>query len=168
MVTAETVISPIRADLYKPAAHKFVLHPHKNLFRNNCFVVVLDIVLRHYSVILYTLFGKIIHRVGLLQKRIAHVLFVAQYLGYSACMPAWISCAGEYSVTLQTGGDFICAVTVKVFTVNSPHYLCLLRVDHKSAVLVLGIAEEAAVVDLHFPTLIAELQAELHILTKRL
>ena len=66
----------------------------------------------------------------LLQERIAHVLFVAQYLGYRACVPAGITCAGEYSVTLQTGGDFIGAVTVKVFTVNSPYNLCLFRVDH--------------------------------------
>ena len=47
MITAEAVLSPIRADLYKPAAHKFVLHPHKNLFRNYRLVVVLNIILRH-------------------------------------------------------------------------------------------------------------------------
>ena len=70
-------------------------------------MVVLNVVLRHYSVVLYALFGKIIHSVGLLQKRIAHVLFVAQYLCNRACMPTWITCASEYSVTLQTGGNLV-------------------------------------------------------------
>ena len=97
MITAEAVLSPIRADLYKSksayqkrlqdnlaavlrgyaddetleidkrlaelqqesAAHKFVLHPHKNLFRNYRLVVVLNIILRHNAVVLDTLFGKI-------------------------------------------------------------------------------------------------------------
>ena len=36
------------------------------------------------------LFGKIIHRVGLLQKRITHILFVAQYLCNRACVPTRI------------------------------------------------------------------------------
>ena len=68
MVAAETVLLPIRADLYKPAAHKLVLHPHKNLFRNYRLVVVLNIILRHNAVVLYPLFGKIVHRVGRLRN----------------------------------------------------------------------------------------------------
>ena len=107
MITAETMFSPVRADFYKPAANKFVLHTHKNIFWNNCFVVVLYIVLRHDSVVLYPLFGKIIHRIGLLQKRIAHIFLVSEYLCNRAGVPAWITCAGEYSVALQTGGDFV-------------------------------------------------------------
>ena len=74
MVTAETVLSPIRADLYKPAAHKFVLHPHKNLFRNYRLVVVLNIILRHNAVVLDSLFGKIIYRVGLLVEVTGYTL----------------------------------------------------------------------------------------------
>lgn len=66
MIAAETVFLSVRADLYRPAVHKFVLHPHKNLFRDNRFVVVLNIILRHNAVVLYPLFGRIIHRVGLL------------------------------------------------------------------------------------------------------
>ncbi len=168
MITAETVLSPIRADLYKPAAHKFVLHTHKNLFRNNCFVVVLNVVLRHYSVVLYAPFGKIIHCVGLLKKRIAHILFVAQYLCYRACVPTRIPRAGEYSVTLQPGGYLVGTVTVKVLTENPSHHIRLLRVDHKSAVLVFGVAQKTAVINLHLSPLIAELQTQFHILTKRL
>ena len=110
MITAEAVLSSVGADLYKPAANKFVLHTHEDFFRDNRFVVVLDIVLRHDSVVLYALFGKIIHRVCLLQKRITHILFVAQYLCNRACVPTWISRAGKYSVTLQAGGDFVGAV----------------------------------------------------------
>ena len=48
--------------------------------------------------------------------------------------------AGEYSVTLQTSGDFIGAVTVKVFTVDSLYCFSLFWVDDKITFGILGIA----------------------------
>ena len=46
--------------------------------------------------------------------------------------------------------------------------LCLLRIDDQMTISVLGVSEEAVVVDLHLSLLVAVLEAELHVLRKAL
>ena len=111
----------------------------------------------HEAIIPKEIFMRVQDRVGLLQKRVAHVFLVAEYLCNRAGVPVWIPRACEDSVTLQTCGDLVAAVSVKVFTINSPNNFCLLGVYNQPAVLVFGVAKETAVVHLHLSTLIAEL-----------
>ena len=63
-------------------------------------MVVLDIVLRLHSGILYPLFVQEVHCAGLLQERIAHILLVFKYLTNRCVMPFCLSAGGQDAVTL--------------------------------------------------------------------
>lgn len=68
-------------------ADKLGLHLHEQLFRNDGFVVVLDVVLRNDAIVLDALLRQEVRGVGLLKQGVAHVLLVAENLVDGAGVP---------------------------------------------------------------------------------
>ena len=128
------------AFMYYPAADKLFLYLHEQLFRNNCFVVILDIVLRNRAVVLDALLRQEVRGVALLQQCVAHVLLVSKNLVDGAGVPHHFACAGENAICHKAFGDFIHAGAFEVFPVDAFYDFCLLRVDDEVTVFVFGVA----------------------------
>ena len=56
MVTAETALFAVLAEVNTAASDQLLLHLHENFSRDNRLMAVLYIVLRHKAVVLHTLF----------------------------------------------------------------------------------------------------------------
>lgn len=151
-----------------PPANKLGLHFHEEFLRNDGFMIVLDVVLWHRAVVLDTLLGEEVRGVGLLQQGVSDVLLIAENLVDGAGVPLCFSGTGENAVRFKPGGNFVHAGAFKVLPVDAFYDFCLLRINNKMSVFILGIAEEAVVIDLHLSLLVAVLQAELHVLRKAL
>lgn len=144
-------------------ADKLGLHLHEQLLRNDGFVVVLDVVLRNNAVVLDALLCQEVRGVGLLKQGIAHVLLVAENLVDGAGVPLFLARAGEDTVCHKPGGNFVHAGAFEVLPVDAFYDLCLLRVYDQVSVRILGVAEEAVVIDVHLSLLEAVLKSQLDI-----
>ena len=58
VIAGETALLACRADVDYPATDKLRLHLHEELFRNDCFMIALNVVLRDGAVVLDPLFVK--------------------------------------------------------------------------------------------------------------
>ena len=153
-----------RADVNCPATDKLGLHLHEEVFRNDRFVVAFNVVLRYGAVVLDALLRQEVCGVGLLKQRVTHILLVSENLVDSAGVPFCLASAGENAVSHKTGSNLVHAGAFEVFPVDAFYDLGLFRINDKAAVLILGIAEEAVVVNLNLALLIAVLKAELYVL----
>ena len=103
-----------------------------------------------------------------MQERVTDVFLVSENLIDGAGVPLRLACTGENAVRFKTSGNLVHAFAFEVFPVNPLDDFCLLWIDDQVAVSVLGVSEEAVVVDLHLSLLVAVLQAELYVLRKTL
>ena len=60
--------------------------------------------------------------------------------------------------------NHIHARAFQIFPVDTLYYFCLLRVNDEVTIGVFGISQKAVVVHLYFPLLVAEVDAQLHVL----
>ena len=100
-----------------------------------------------------------------MQKRIAHVLFVAENFVDGAGVPFCLACASENTVGHKPIGNLIHAGAFEIFSVDALYDFCLLWIDDQVSVVILGVSEEAIVVDLHLALLVAVLKSQLDVLT---
>ena len=78
VIAGEAAFLACRADVDYPATDKLCLHLHEELFRNDRFVVALDVVLRNGAVVLDALLCQKVCGVGLLKQGITDVLLVTE------------------------------------------------------------------------------------------
>lgn len=78
-------------------------------------------------------------------------------------MPAKVSRTVSDAVSFKTPTDGEKAFSFKVLRVDSSYDLGFFRNDDKLTVLILGVAEEAVVVDLHFAFLVSVLDSKLYV-----
>ena len=164
VIAGEAAFFACRADMDYPTADKLCLHLHEELLWNDCFVVALDVVLRNGAVVLDPLFRQEVCGIGLLKQGVSHVLFISENLIDGAGVPFSFASAGEDTVSHKAVGDLIHAGTFEVFTVNALYDFCLLRINDQVPIVVLGVSEEAIVVDLHLALLVAVLKSQLDVL----
>jgi len=131
-------------------------------------MVVLDVVLRQSAVILASLLVQEVYGVGLLQKRVTHILLVLQYLPDDAVMPVRIALCGTDTVTLQPSGNLHAACALQILPEDALDDLCLCRIDDQMSLLVLVVSEEVSGIYKHFPLLEAVLDTHFCILAERL
>ena len=70
-------------------------------------MIVLYIILRNKSLILYSFFGKKVSGYRLLQESIANVLFVSENLTQSCCKPFGFTCRRLDTISLQSLADTV-------------------------------------------------------------
>ena len=99
-------------------------------------MVALHIVLWNDAVILDALFSQKVCGVGLLQKRIADILFIAENLVDGAGMPFCFSSAGQDAVRFQACSNFIHAGAFQILSVNAPDDLSLIRINERKNVVI--------------------------------
>jgi len=80
-------------------------------------------------------------------------------------VPFCLASASENAVSHKPIGNLIHAEAFEIFSVDALYDFCLLRVNDKVPVVILGVSEEAIVVDLHLALLVAVLKSQLDILT---
>ena len=131
-------------------------------------MTVLDIVLRNDAVVGNTLFIEEIHRIGLLQECITDVFLVCEDLLQRTLQPAITSGGGLDAVRFQPLSNLKQVCTFQILSIDSQNDLSFLRDDDQTAFIILGVAEETVVVDLHLSGLVAELQSQLYVLGKGL
>ena len=78
-------------------------------------------------------------------------------------MPFCFASAGEDAVSHKPVGDLIHAGAFEVFPVDALYDFCLLRVDDQVPVVILGVSEEAIVIDLYLPLLVAVLESQFYV-----
>lgn len=164
VIAGEAAFLACRADVDYSATDKLRLHLHEELFRNDRFMVALDVVLRDGTVVLDTLLCQEVCGVGLLKQRVTHVLLVAENLVDGAGVPFCLASAGENAVSHKPVGDLIHAGTFEVFPVDALYDFCLLRINDQVPVFILGVSEEAIVVDLNLTLLVAVLESQFDVL----
>ena len=164
VIAGEAAFLSGRADVDYPAADKLCLRLHEELLWNDRFVVALDIVLRDGTVVLDTLLCQEICGVGLLKQRVTHVFLVAENLVDGTGVPFCLASAGENAVSHKPVGDLIHAGTFEVFPVDALYDFCLLRINDQVPVFILGVSEEAIVVDLNLTLLVAVLESQFDVL----
>jgi hypothetical protein len=103
VAAAEDPVLPIRAGVDDATARQFLLHLHKNFTRNDGFVAVFHVILRHKAVVLDTLFGEEVYGVGFLQKGVADVFFIPKNCADVAGMPPFPTRAIQNTVRLMHG-----------------------------------------------------------------
>lgn len=79
-------------------------------------------------------------------------------------MPFFLARAGEDSVCHKPGGYFVHAGAFEVLPVDAFYDFCLLWVYDQVPVLILGVAEKAIVIDVHFSLLETVLKSQLDVL----
>ena len=164
MIAGEAAFLTCRADVNYPATDKLRLHLHEELFRNDRLVVALYVVLRNGAVVLDPLLCQEVCGVGLLQECVTHVFLIAENLVDGAGVPFCLASAGEDAVSHKSVGDLIHAGAFEVFPVDALYDFCLLRVNDKVPVVILGVSEESIVIDLHLTLLVAVLQSQFYVL----
>lgn len=78
-------------------------------------------------------------------------------------MPLEVSRSVWNAICFQASLDLQEACSLQVLTVDAADNLSLLRVDDQVAFLVLGVAQEPVMIDLHLALLIAVLDAHSHV-----
>lgn len=164
VIAGEAAFLTCRADVNYPATDKLRLHLHEELFRNDRLVVALYVVLRNGAVVLDPLLCQEVCGVGLLQECVTHVFLIAENLVDGAGVPFCLASAGEDAVSHKSVGDLIHAGAFEVFPVDALYDFCLLRVNDKVPVVILGVSEESIVIDLHLTLLVAVLQSQFYVL----
>lgn len=142
VIAGEAALFPGRARVNDAPADKLGLHLHEQLLRNDCLVIVLDVVLRDCAIVLDALLRQEVRGVGLLQQCVAHVLLVSKNLVDSAGVPHRFACAGENAVSHETGGNLVHTGTFEVLPVDALYDFSLLRINDKVPVLILSVAKE--------------------------
>ena len=99
-----------------------------------------------------------------MKERVTHVLFVAENLVNGAGVPFCLASTGENAVSHKPVSNLIHAGAFEVFPVDSLYDFCLLRINDQVPIVVLGVSEEAIVVDLHLALLVAVLKSQLDVL----
>ena len=137
-----TVTVPVRAvRFHEPfPAFKFFLHRIPCLLIYDPLMAVLYIDLRNLTVVFNLSLGKEICRIGLLQKRIAHMLFLFQDTHDCAWIPFRLSVASRNLLFRQ----FLCNLcridADKEIPVDASYCFCLFLIDDQLPVLILIIA----------------------------
>ena len=147
-------------------ADKFLLYQQEDVLRDDRFVVAFNVVLWDGTGVLNALLRQEVCGIGLLKERVAYVFLVPEDLVDCVGVPFLLARAGEDPVRFKPCRDLVHAETLKVFPIDAFDDLCLLRIDYQMSISVLGVSEEAIVVDLNLPLLVAVLKAELHVLRK--
>ena len=164
MIAGEAAFLACRTDVDYPATDKLCLHLHEDFLRNDGFMVIFHIVLRQGSGVAYAFLGEKVLGYGFLEQGIAHVFLVSQDLVDGRVIPFRLARAGEDAVLLQPFGDLLHGEPFEVLAVDSLDDLRLLRVNDQVPVVILGVSEEAIVVDLHLALLVAVLKSQLDVL----
>ena len=68
-------------------------------------------------------------------------------------LPFCLACASENTVGHKPIGNLIHAGAFEIFSVDALYDFCLLWIDDQVSVVILGVSEEAIVVDLHLALL---------------
>ena len=137
-----TVTVPVRSVvLHEPfPAFKFFLH------RIPCFLIydplmaVLNIDLCDLPVIFYLTLGKEISRISLLQKRIAHMLFLFQDTHDCAWIPFRLSVASRNLLFRQFLRNLCRIDADKEIPVDTSYRFCLFLIDDQLTVLILIVS----------------------------
>ena len=164
MIAGEAAFLACRADVDYPATDKLCLHLHEELFRNDRFVVALDVVLRNGAVVLDALLCQKVCGVGLLKQGVSHVLLISENLVDGAGVPFCLASAGENAVGHKPVSDLIHTGAFEVFPVNALYDFCLLWINDQVPVFILGVSEESIVIDLHLTLLVAVLKSQFDVL----
>ena len=149
------------AQVHRTSLGKFLLHQQEDVFRNNRFVIALYVILRNGAIVLDPLLCQEVCGIGFLEQGVADVFFVSQDFADCACVPFGFASAGEYTVCFKTGSNLVHAEAFEVFSVNPVDDFCLFRINDQVTIGILGVSEEAVVVDLYLSLLVAVLQAAL-------
>ena len=88
-----------RAYVNCPATDKLRLHLHEEFLWNDCFMVVLDVVLRNGAVVFDPLLCEKVSGISLLQKRITYVLLVAENFVDGAGVPFCLASASGNAIS---------------------------------------------------------------------
>ena len=131
-------------------------------------MAVLYIILRNDAVVGNSLLVEEIHRIGLLQESVTNVLLIGKNLFQRTLQPVGISCSCLDTVRFQALSNLKQACAIQILSVNSHDDLRFFRDDDQISFIILCIAKEAVVIDLHFSCLVAELQSQFYILGKGL
>ena len=126
-----------------------VLHPVKDLWLDDCLVVVFNKVLRNLAVVYHLFFRKEVRRVGLLEQGTALVLLILQDALNGALRPFVLSGRGLDAQLSQLFSDCPVGKSLKELPEYELDGLRLLRVYCKVPVLALIVAEETAVSNRH-------------------
>src|SRR5699024_5966109 len=85
-----------------------------------------------------------------------------------AGMPFCFPSAGQDAVRFQACSNFIHAGAFQILSLNAPDDLSLIRISDQMAVSILGVVEEAVMIDLYMSLLVTVLQSKFNILRKAL
>lgn len=165
VIAGEAAFLAGRADVNCPPAYKLGLHLHKEAFWDDGLMVAFDVVLRHGTVILDTLFRQEIRGVSLLKQGVAHVLLISENFVDGAGVPFCLASTSENAISHKPVGNLIHAGAFEIFSVDALYDLCLLWIDDQVSVVILGVSEEAIVIDLYLTLLVAVLKSQLDVLT---
>ena len=88
-------------------AFQLPLYLLEHILADDGFVVVLNIVLRDFTLVDLFLFGEEVHRVGLLKECIALVLLVGEDAADGSGIPFFLAAWGLDAVSGQAGGNAI-------------------------------------------------------------
>ena len=150
-----TVTVPVRSVVFHEPfpAFKFFLHRIPCFLIYDSLMAVLNIDLCYFPVIFYLTLGKEISRISLLQKRIAHMLFLFQDTHDCAWIPFCLPQTSRNFLFRQ----FLCNLcridSDKEVPVYPSHCLCLFLIDDKLPVLILIVSEELECVEMHLTVL---------------
>ena len=83
-------------------------------------------------------------------------------------MPCGLAGSGGNAVPFKSGFDPVHTVSFQVFPVDALYDFSLFRINDEIAFRILGVAQKAAVVNLHLSLLVAVLKTKLDVLGQRL
>jgi len=164
VVAGVDALLAVRPSVNLPASHKLRLHLHEDFLRNDGFMVIFHIVLRQGTGVAYAFLGEKVRGYGFLKQGVAHVFLVSEDFVDGGVVPFCLARAGEDAVLLQSFGDLLHGEPFKVFPVDALYDFCLLRIDDQVPVVILGVSEEAIVIDLNLTLLVAVLKSQLDVL----
>ena len=112
-------------------------------------MVPLHIILRHFALVDFFLFGEEIHRVNLLEQGVAFVFLVGEDGLHHRLAPHLLAARSRYAFFRQYLCDLIRRMPVQEQPVDFPHRFRLPFVDDEVPVLSPVVAEEPAERDAH-------------------
>lgn len=153
VIAAVAALASIGAGMHHSPAHQFFLHLHEDFLWNNRIMITFHIVLWNSAIIFDSGFAEKVGGIGLLQQGVTDVFLISQNFVNGARPPLGLSCAGENAVSHKPVGNFVHAVAFQVFPVNALYRFGLLWVNDKIAIGILGVAEEAIMINSHLVVL---------------
>ena len=129
------------------SAFQLILCCFPDFRSDQCLMISLHIVLVFLAFILDHLLRQEIDRVGLLHEKISFVLLVLQHTLNCFRVPSGLSGDTRHLLCFQLLRDAFERPALKEIPVDALHYLALLRVDDKIAVLILVVSHETLGVD---------------------